>query len=98
MFAFAWSIPFAFPTGGIFVTTPDVNENAATIHIETTAENSTADKKSYLLQAEIITPDGKTIALRALGGSITPKALHSIAQDVKIAKPALMVARFSGAL
>ncbi len=78
-----------FPTGGVFVTTPDVNGDAATIHIETTAENSTADKKSYLLQSEIVTPDGKTIALRALGGSVTPKSRHAITQDVKIAKPAL---------
>ena len=54
---------------GIYVTTPEVKENSATVRIETIIENSTSASASSSIRSEIIAPDGTVMASLSTTGS-----------------------------
>ena len=74
---------------GTSVTTPKVSSSSATVHIETTIENSTATSVKYFLQLEIIAPDGTVAATLNTSGKAAREAKQSITQQVAVLNPRL---------
>ncbi len=78
---------------GIFITTPKVNRDTATIHIETTVENHFADKRKFSLETEIFASDG-TLAARPVGvqasawpGNTLKRELHLTVRHPQLWSP-----------
>jgi len=54
--------PIHFAHGGTFVTTPQIQEDSATIQVQSQVENHTADPVRILVEATLMDPDGRTVA------------------------------------
>jgi beta-galactosidase len=74
---------------GVFITTPEVATNAATVRIESTIENSAGMEGSYALESEIVAADGKSIAKVVTQGSVTSGTNPTLVQQIKFANPQL---------
>ncbi len=74
---------------GVFVTTPEVSLDAATVRVETNIENGSEDAGSFFLQTEVVDPDG-----RVAGSLVTPSSVASgtnltLVQQITVARPQL---------
>jgi len=53
--------PLHIATWGVFVTTPKVSEQQATVNVKTTVENSSKQSKTFTLTTGFVTLDGKPV-------------------------------------
>ncbi len=74
---------------GTYVTSPQVNENVATIRIETAVENDSADRKPFSLQSEILAPDGRVADSRVTSGIVEAGGKKTLVQQFSISPPRL---------
>jgi len=74
---------------GTSVTTPKIKNDSASIHVETTVENGSADKGEFSLQSDIVAPGGEIVASVATSKSAAGNSAQTLVQEVKILKPQL---------
>lgn len=74
---------------GTYVTTPEVTPESATVRVETTVENGTGEGQSFSLQAELLAPDGHTVAEMTTSGRLPDSTNQVIVQQIKLARPQL---------
>jgi beta-galactosidase len=74
---------------GTYITTPEVNNDSAVIHIERAIKNDYEQAKEFLLQSDIVTTDGQIVASRSAQGTLDPKAEQNLVQEIKIDNPQL---------
>ncbi|MDR3458389.1 MAG: glycoside hydrolase family 2 TIM barrel-domain containing protein [Verrucomicrobiae bacterium] len=74
---------------GVSVTTPKVKADSATVRIETTVENGSAENKKVSLQSDIIAPGGKIIASVTASKSSAAGTTRTLVQEVKLPQPQL---------
>jgi beta-galactosidase len=72
---------------GTFVTTPKVEDAAARVRVETTVENSAADPRAFVLQSEVIAPDGRTVASRNARGELAAGKSSTLVQELDVIQP-----------
>jgi beta-galactosidase len=73
---------------GTFVTTPEVNDQSAVIHVQTHIKNATETPAKVVLASTIYNPAGKAIiTLNSAEADVTKS--NYIAQEIKISNPVL---------
>ncbi len=74
---------------GTFVTTPEINDEAAMVNIETTIKNASDQSKDLTLESAIVTAAGRELAARNTSLSLDAQSEQTITQEIKIANPQL---------
>lgn len=74
---------------GIFVTTPEVSDERATVRVETTVENHTAAGGAIEVQTEISSPQGETLVTLHEDLRVAAGDAKSSVQLVELAEPQL---------
>jgi beta-galactosidase len=74
---------------GSYVTTPEINEDSAVIRIETTVRNGYNQPKSFSIQSDIITIEGRIVGSLTTSGTIDAEAEQTFTQRIKIDHPQL---------
>jgi beta-galactosidase len=74
---------------GTYVTTPKIKSDSATVRIETTVENASADKRDFSLQSDIVAPGGEIVASLTTSKSAAGNSAQTLVQDVKVSRPEL---------
>jgi beta-galactosidase len=72
---------------GTYITTPLVNENSATVHVETAVQNDAADARAFTLETEIIGPDGQVAASASTPATLEAGGNQTFAQDIALPHP-----------
>ncbi|MFI5162988.1 MAG: beta-galactosidase GalB [Sphingobacteriales bacterium] len=73
---------------GTYVTTPEVSDAAATIHLETRIKNSTGKSAKVMLSTSVYNAAGKEVGSSTSSVTITDKSAEA-KQDLNITKPEL---------
>ncbi|MDR1781073.1 MAG: DUF4982 domain-containing protein [Tannerella sp.] len=79
-------------TWGTYITTPEITDEAATVSVETTVENSDssiAKIKSLVLQSTIIAPDGKVVATVSTPFTLQANTKQPVTSKLTLSKPRL---------
>ena len=74
---------------GTYVTTPRIKSDSATVRIETTVENNSADKRKFSLQSDIIAPGGEIVASLTTSKSAAGNSSQPLVQELKVSRPEL---------
>jgi beta-galactosidase len=74
---------------GVSVTTPKIKSDSAVVHIETTIENGSADKRKFSLQSDIVAPGGEIVASLTTSKSAAGNSVQTLVQEMKISRPEL---------
>lgn len=76
-------------SGGIYITTPVINENSAEVKLSTTLVNSGKSDENIVLYTELLDPSGK-VAATASGNSEVPSGQTiQIIQEIPVSTPTL---------
>jgi beta-galactosidase len=74
---------------GLYITTPEVTPDAATIRVQTTLENSTGQNQSFALQSEILAPGGQSVAELSGSGELADGTNTTVIQQIRTPRPQL---------
>ncbi len=74
---------------GTYLTTPEIKENSALVHIETSIKNGSNQAKEYSLQSDIVTSEGKIIAGKTIEGNCNANSQQVLVQEIEIENPQL---------
>ena len=74
---------------GVFVTTPQVSEEAAVIRAETAIRNAYDRPKNFVLESAIVSPEGKIVATLTASGTVEAQAEQIVTPQIKIGNPQL---------
>ncbi|WP_295650510.1 glycoside hydrolase family 2 TIM barrel-domain containing protein [uncultured Mucilaginibacter sp.] len=82
--------PVHIDNWGVFVTTPQVSADKATVHVKTTVFNATHDAKTVTVQTVLVSPDGKTGPVAdSKPVSVESGKTTTVEQDIAVSKPDL---------
>jgi beta-galactosidase len=81
--------PLHLVPGGTYVTTPNVQEGSAMVRIETAVENSAGQSRHFVLQSDLIGPDGQVAASGTATGSLTAGQNQIWRQELTLVRPQL---------
>jgi len=76
-------------TNGVYITTPEVSVNAATINIETSIKNNSQAYQEIILETTINNKNGKNVAKTYSTKKIAAGSIDIFMQNIKINTPAL---------
>lgn len=76
-------------SGGLFVTTPSVNENSADVEIIATLINSGEKAENIILRTELSDPSGKVAETFDSQAAVTSGQTIEIKQEIPVKKPSL---------
>lgn len=74
---------------GTYVTTPEVSEQSASIHLQTMVRNATGKAVKVMVNTVIMSPSGKSISENMTKLINIPDSVTHIDQDITISKPLL---------
>jgi len=74
---------------GVYVTTPEVSEDSATIRVETVVRNDRDQTVTLSLESSIVAPDGRVVASLSQSGGLDARAEQTFVPQIKIADPEL---------
>jgi len=80
--------PVRIPQYGVYVTTPEVSKNAATIKIETAIENGSASARAVTLRVRLVDAGGNTVAESQCKARLTPMTLSVQVKNPRLWSPA----------
>ena len=72
---------------GTFVTTPEINDDSATVNISTTIENHLSSDSRVVFEVILCDPEGKEIAKSDSNCTITAGGSHELKQSLIVKKP-----------
>ncbi|MEO6523403.1 MAG: glycoside hydrolase family 2 TIM barrel-domain containing protein [Mucilaginibacter sp.] len=83
--------PVHIDAWGVYVTTPDVNEDRATVHVQTTVVNESRDSKTFALKPQLFDAKGNIVSGKIELASYTIAAGKTITidDDIHVNKPEL---------
>lgn len=74
---------------GTYIKTPTIGSDSATVQVETVVENSSGESQAFSLQAEVLAPNGRSVATLSTSGTLSNGTNQSVVQEVRIADPLL---------
>ncbi len=74
---------------GVYVTTHEATDSAATVKIQTTLTNTSTQAGTITLRTSLVAPDGKTLATTASETTLAPGKPDAVTQQIRIPRPAL---------
>ncbi len=81
--------PVSVPVDGVFVQTPEVSAAAATVSAAVEVKNQSAGAAAVVVEVEIFSADGKSVAAKSAPASLAPDQLQTVAQVLTVPLPAL---------
>ena len=81
--------PIHVEPDGLFVSTPEVSSDKATVEIQTAVTNETKAARDITVQATLISPEGKNVSTMESTLTVTNGASSEVHQRIAIAKPEL---------
>ncbi|MFA7368438.1 MAG: glycoside hydrolase family 2 TIM barrel-domain containing protein [Kiritimatiellales bacterium] len=81
--------PVHIPLYGTWITTPEINPDNASVHVETVVTNGSAAAGDITLTTEIYDPAGKLAAAESKTARLNSGDAFTFKQDMAVAKPAL---------
>ena len=76
-------------SGGLYITTPIINENTAEVKVTATIVNSGNKNESIVLRTELMDPAGKVVALVTGNSTVSSGQTIQVAQEIPVNKPSL---------
>jgi len=76
-------------SGGLYITTPAINENSAKVNVATTVVNSGTSDENIVLQTELTDPSGKVTATFSSNSKVTEGESIEMIQEITVNKPSL---------
>lgn len=77
------------PIWGSFVTTPEVNQNNAQVHIALEVENQNRGSKSFVLETKILNPAGKVVGTASKKQRVRGNKKSEFNQAINVSNPEL---------
>ncbi len=77
------------PIWGVFITTPEVSDAEAVVHIETRLENSSPDSQEISLLSILTGQDGSTVQIVETPVKLAPLSRETVTQELRVANPRL---------
>ncbi|MGC9346793.1 MAG: sugar-binding domain-containing protein, partial [Anaerolineae bacterium] len=74
---------------GVYITTPEVSDEAATVRVETTVANETTADQKVTVRTRILDPDGKQLAISGADLVIESAGYATSLQELTVARPQL---------
>jgi beta-galactosidase len=74
---------------GVFITTPVVSENTATVHIKSIIQNEGTTQSNIILETTILSPDGRAVSLTKKAVIIKANTSLTDEESITLNKPAL---------
>lgn len=74
---------------GTFVSTPEVNNNQATVSVETTVRNELTVSAPLILKTVLYDKNGKEVASASIEGTLSGRSSKTFSQELKVADPEL---------
>lgn len=74
---------------GLYITTPEVTRDSATVRIETTVENNRGQPQAFTLQSQLVAPDGRIVAEGSRSGDIADATNTTLVQQLRLTQPQL---------
>ena len=74
---------------GVSVTTPEIKTGFAAVHIETTVENHSTNRRQCSLQSDIVAPGGEIVASLTTAKSVAGNSAQTVMQEMKVLRPEL---------
>lgn len=74
---------------GVYVTTPEVNQDSATIRVEKVVKNDHDQVRTITLKSSVVAPDGNVVASLSSSGALDADHEQTFVQQVKIPDPQL---------
>ena len=81
--------PIHVPTGGVFVTTPEVSKEKAVVKIATEVRNDSGAAADLVIRARVVNPSGKTVRTGKSKLHLGPNETRSVEQSVEVRSPKL---------
>jgi beta-galactosidase len=73
---------------GVYVTTPQVADDSATVRVQTTVENASGRARSVTVQCDVLGPDGHVVgSATSAPGEVAADGAVPIEQDVHVDRP-----------
>jgi beta-galactosidase len=79
---------------GVYITTPEVSENAATVQVKSKINNEETTQSNINLVTTILSPDGKTVSLTKNALTIGANESKTDEQSITLTNPALWSVEF----
>ncbi|MBC8053420.1 MAG: glycoside hydrolase family 2 protein [Sphingobacteriaceae bacterium] len=83
------SNPLHVAQWGVFITTKDVSDKAATVNVKTTISNEASSSQQIVLQTTLLDPDGKTVKTLETKQTVPARKSADINQSFSVSKPLL---------
>lgn len=74
---------------GIYITTPEVSNNSATVLVRSTINNKQVSEKNIHLVTTIVSPEGKTVGTTQRNLTLGPNASNTNEQSIPLTSPVL---------
>jgi beta-galactosidase len=74
---------------GVFVSTTSASAKSAVLRVETSVQNSSASRRSFAVQSDILDATGRILASAITSGAADPRATVSLEQTPTLASPRL---------
>lgn len=74
---------------GTFITTPEVSARSAIVRVRSTVTNATGQSASVRIRTRVLAANGEVVASGSESGTLAASSCRDIAQDLKVAAPAL---------
>ena len=74
---------------GVYVTTPEVTNEKALVHVTTTVKNETPQEVNLITETTIIDASGKQVATSSASGKLTAGSSKEIEQTITVQQPEL---------
>lgn len=72
---------------GTVVTSPAVTKDSASIHVETAVQNDSNESKSFVLESDLVDPNGNVAASVTSSARIEGGAALTVPQEIKLPQP-----------
>jgi beta-galactosidase len=88
----AWLIvaePVHVAHWGVYVTTPEVSPESATVRARTSVQNETGAAQAVILRSRVLAPDGTPLAACEARATVVPGDSSELAQELFVSQPQL---------
>lgn len=72
---------------GTCITTPEISQDAATLHLETTVKNDTGQEQAFTLRTQVLAPDGEEVGQVSATGRLASGTNGTVVQELQVAHP-----------
>ncbi len=81
--------PIHIDLWGTYITTPEVNEQTATVRIVTRIKNTTREEPSVVVKTTLVDKNGRTVGKCKPAGTMALRGISAVNQEISVGRPTL---------